>query len=176
MELAFGLFGTFVLQNEWVAWIILSILLVALYFVLRHTVWRGEHPEERRILKRFLIVFLVSIAITVLLVQGMKYGFNVPRPCTPCTDGATECNPYCSEEPAFPSGHSATIFTLFTSFFLIYRKREFLPFFIFPALVAYSRVFLGVHTWADIIAGSAIGIAIPLGVWKAERIFRVLKA
>lgn len=168
--------GAFTVQNEWITWVILSILLVALYFVLRHTIWRGEHPEERKILKKFLIVFFVSVIITILVVQGMKYGFNVPRPCIPCTDGVSECNLYCPDEPSFPSGHSAMIFTLFTSFFLIYRKKHFLPFFIFPALVAYSRVFLGVHTWIDIIVGSAIGIIIPVMVWKAERIFKVLKA
>ncbi len=171
--------NTFLLNNDWLVWIFLSICLVIIYFLLRRFVWREERPSERIILKRFLIVFLVSITISVLLIHGLKSTMQVPRPCVPCTDGMTgsvtdgaaECNPYCPPawDYSFPSGHAGMIFVLFTSFFLIHRNKHFIPFFIFPALVAYSRVFFGVHTYLDIIAGSIIGIAIPVIVWKIEK-------
>ncbi len=32
------------------------------------------------------------------------------------------------------------------------------------ALIAFSRVYLGVHFWIDVLAGAALGLAIGLGV------------
>lgn len=163
-------------SNGWVMWILLSITFVILYLSLRFFVWKDHVPEERVIFKRFLIVFLLSIFITSLTIYGMKITLQVPRPCVPCTDSVSDCNPYCPADFSFPSGHSGTIFALFVSFFLIYRRNRSLPLFIFPVIVAYSRIFLGVHTYVDVIAGSILGIVIPVIVWKIERFFRVLKA
>ncbi len=163
-------------SNEWIIWVFVSAALVVLYFTLRRFVWGDERPEERIILKRFLVVFLVSIMAAMLLIYAMKSTFQIPRPCVPCTEAVRGCNPYCPGDFSFPSGHAGTIFVLFTSFFMVYRRKGFLPFFVFPALVAYSRVFLGVHTYADVVFGSSLGIAITVAVWKTERIFRVLKA
>jgi membrane-associated phospholipid phosphatase len=162
--------NTFLLNNDWLIWIFLSIGLVILYFLLRTFVWKAERPDERIVLKRFLIVFLISITITVLVIHGLKSTLQSPRPCIPCMDEVTDCNPYCPPpwDYSFPSGHAGTAFTLFMSFFMIYRKKWFIPLFILPALVAYSRIFLGVHVYVDIIAGSFIGIVIPAIVWKIE--------
>lgn len=165
-------------SNEWVMWIFLCIALVVLYFLLRFLVWKKERPEERIVFKRFLIVFLVSIAITVLVIHGLKSSLQVPRPCVPCLDHTPDCNPYCPElwDYSFPSGHAGTIFALFTSFFMVLRKKRLLPLFIFPAIVAYSRVALGVHTYIDVVAGAILGIITPIIVWKIEKIYKVLKA
>jgi membrane-associated phospholipid phosphatase len=164
-------------SNEWIMWIFLCVTLVVLYFLLRQLIWRKERPEERLIFKRFLIVFLVSMVVAVLVIHGLKSGLQVPRPCVPCGRGVTECNPYCPPlwDYSFPSGHAGTIFVLFTSFFLVFRRKWFLMFFLFPALVAYSRVALGVHTYMDVAAGAALGIVIPVIVWKVERFFRVFR-
>jgi membrane-associated phospholipid phosphatase len=174
MELLWNLFS---ISNEWVMWIFLCIALVILYFLLRFLIWKKEQPEERVVFKKFLIVFLVSIIISVLVIHGLKSSLQVPRPCVPCLDHTPDCNPYCPEswDYSFPSGHAGTIFVLFTSFFMIYRKKWFLPLFIFPALVAYSRVALGVHTYPDVIGGAILGIIIPVIVWKIEKIYRVFK-
>ncbi|UCD06892.1 MAG: hypothetical protein JSW41_03585, partial [Candidatus Aenigmatarchaeota archaeon] len=65
-------------SNEWLMWIFLCISLVILYFLLRFLIWKKEYPEERRVFKRFLIVFLVSIIITVLVIHGLKSTLQVP--------------------------------------------------------------------------------------------------
>ena len=175
MEFFWGLLS---LSNEWFMWIFLCAALIVLYLLLRFLVWKDERPEERLVFKRFLFVFLVSIVVAVLLIQGMKSTLQVPRPCVPCTDNVSGCNPYCPPlwDYSFPSGHAGTIFVLFTSFFMVFRRRWFLPFFLFPALVAYSRVALGVHTYADVISGSFLGILIPIIAWEIENRYNVLKA
>ncbi len=173
--------NAFLLNNDWLVWIFLSMGLVIVYLLLRRFVWREDRPSERVILKRFIIVFLVSITISVLIIHGLKSTLQVPRPCISCIEGlaesAVECNPYCPPpwDYSFPSGHAGTIFVLFTSFFLVHRNKHFIPFFIFPVLVAYSRAFFGVHTYTDIIAGSIIGIVIPVIVWKIESMEGLLR-
>jgi membrane-associated phospholipid phosphatase len=99
----------------------------------------------------------------------------VPRPCTPCsslgtgmfplgTDLSAACNPYCDTDSSFPSGHAGTIFAVFSSLCVAFRKRLVIPLFLIPILVAYSRVALGVHTFQDVLAGALLGLAMPVAV------------
>jgi len=58
---------------------------------------------------------------------------------------------------SFPSGHSATAFSVAMAFALLWPKGR--PFFLFAgALIAFSRIFLTQHYPSDVIAGSYIGI------------------
>ena len=57
---------------------------------------------------------------------------------------------------SFPSGHSATAFSLFTALALLIPKFKWL-FLIFASFIALSRVALGVHFLSDILVGSLIG-------------------
>jgi len=57
---------------------------------------------------------------------------------------------------SFPSGHSATAFSVFTAFAMLMPKYKWL-FLIFAALIALSRVAIGVHFLSDILVGSLIG-------------------
>ena len=57
---------------------------------------------------------------------------------------------------SFPSGHSATAFSLFVALSLLAPKYKWV-FLIFASLIALSRVALGVHFFSDILIGSLIG-------------------
>jgi undecaprenyl-diphosphatase len=60
---------------------------------------------------------------------------------------------------SFPSMHASLSFAFATIAFLKQRILGCIAF-MASALVAYSRVYLGVHYWSDVIAGALLGIAV----------------
>lgn len=74
-------------------------------------------------------------------------------------------------DPSFPSGHSAGSFA-FAFFVLGLRPRVGAPLVLLAALVAASRVALGVHYPSDVTAGAALGAV--LGTLGA-RVYRDLR-
>jgi len=63
----------------------------------------------------------------------------------------------CTKSFSFPSSHATNIFTGMILFSFIYPKLR-IGLLIFAALVAYSRVYVGVHYPFDILAGTVLGI------------------
>lgn len=157
--------------GEPVLWVAVSIVLVLVYAFPRMLVWKGKKRGPRRKkFKKFLFVFLISLYLTMGIMQAGKMFFDIPRPCIVCP--AEGCNPYCLPDSTFPSGHSATVFVFFSSLAIIFRNRWTVPLFIIPALVALSRVFLGVHYMYDVLVGSMIGLMVPFIVMEAIRHIR----
>ncbi|MCX6814596.1 MAG: phosphatase PAP2 family protein [Candidatus Aenigmarchaeota archaeon] len=157
-------------------WGFATLGLIAVYFALRYMI--PENPNWKKVkpaFKKFLLVFVPSIALFFVLTLSIKTFWFVQRPCLPCP--AAGCNPFCDLDSSFPSGHSGTIFVAFSSFYLAFRKRmkkdglsrsykavnprSLLLLFILPVLVSFSRIALGVHTWIDVLAGAFLGLVIP---------------
>ena len=64
----------------------------------------------------------------------------------------------CSKAFSFPSSHATNIFTGMIIFSFVYPKLK-VGLIIVAALVAYSRVYVGVHYPFDVVAGTALGIS-----------------
>ena len=67
---------------------------------------------------------------------------------------------------AFPSGHSASAFAAATVI-AFSSPRLAVPAYVLAALVAWSRVYVGVHWPLDVIGGAALGVLVGTLVVKA---------
>jgi membrane-associated phospholipid phosphatase len=149
------------LMGEPEIWMFSTGVLFVLYFFLRKKL-SGEYKEK---VKKFSFVFIVSVWLTLGVVFGLKSVINIERPCISCDPPAEGCNPYCPNDNAFPSGHAAVIFAVFSSIYVSFRKKWFAPLFIIPFLVSVSRYILGVHHVPDILSGTVVGVFIPIIVF-----------
>lgn len=74
---------------------------------------------------------------------------------------------YTASSYSFFSGHAANFFAFATMLALVVgRKGHSLIIFALVALVAYSRLYQGVHFVSDVIAGAGVGVAIGYGGYR----------
>jgi undecaprenyl-diphosphatase len=113
------------------------------------------------------LIWLVALVLLSDLVSNtLKNLIMRVRPC-----GALEGVRLlvgCGGSFSMTSSHAVNIFAAMV--FLTARYRKFWPIFISIAVVvAYSRVYVGVHYPSDVIVGAAIGTAMALAFCSAER-------
>ena len=105
-----------------------------------------------------IALLLAIIMITVTDQFGykiLKEIFGRVRPCIALKDAFLPVGPTGSF--SFPSNHALNNFAVATFFFILYPKYKY-PLFITAALVAISRVYLGLHYPSDILGGGIIGV------------------
>jgi len=107
-----------------------AIIGIAIYFT------------EPRWDKRGKIVLALLIAGALALVA--KSIIMEPRPCL-----SSDSMIPCPLDYSMPSGHAAIAFTLLIAFI---GRRSFPLYWVFALLVAYTRFYLGVHTFEDLAA------------------------
>lgn len=61
--------------------------------------------------------------------------------------------------PSFPSGHAMTAFATAAAVAVLAPRMRW-PVLVLAALIGFSRVYLGVHFWLDVLVGSLFGLAI----------------
>lgn len=109
-----------------------------------------------------LLSAVILVGLTDQLTNLFKNGFMRLRPChTPELEGLMRfVKAHCGGLYSFFSGHASNSFALALYFSLIFKKcKRLMPvLLIFAALIAYSRVYLGVHYPLDILCGSIAGI------------------
>jgi undecaprenyl-diphosphatase len=69
---------------------------------------------------------------------------------------------------SFPSGHSTTAFAAATVLAVAFPRFR-VPLFVLAALIAWSRVVVGVHYPLDVLGGAVLGVAIGVFVTRALR-------
>ena len=115
----------------------------------------------------FYILLFVALGITASdqVANIFKFGFERLRPChDPSLEGLLR-EVKCGGKFGFYSAHSSNSFFVATYLtMLLGKKIKQLPYFLFvwAAIVAYSRVYLGMHFPGDIIVGAIMGILLAL--------------
>ena len=61
-------------------------------------------------------------------------------------------------DKSFPSGHTAASFAFVSVLWFMAPKKVSIPFTVVAALIAYSRLYLGVHYPTDVLGGVVVGI------------------
>jgi undecaprenyl-diphosphatase len=115
----------------------------------------------------------VRVGATILIAEGvqsaLKVWFERDRPPLDNPDPAPLVALPASY--SFPSGHAVVAFACATVMsFAVPRLRW--PLYALAALVAFSRVYVGVHFPGDVVAGAVIGVLLGLGVEGARRLLR----
>jgi undecaprenyl-diphosphatase len=120
-------------------------------------VWLGLGAAiaiRRRRLALFTSVLLAVLLASALTDNVLKPLFSRERPYVSMSGGVIGARP---EGASFPSGHSANAFA---GAFVLSRVAApaAVVWWAFAAMIAYSRVYLGVHYPLDVIAGALVGI------------------
>ncbi len=122
--------------------------------------------------KQAIIPFMTIIIGITLADQVtsslMKPFFERLRPChQPEIQHMVRVVAGCGGPYGFASGHAANSFTLATLLFLFFRPftRYTKWLFLWAFIVAYSRIYVGVHYPGDILFGGLIGILIGQGLY-----------
>ncbi len=113
--------------------------------------------------KSLFVIALCFIALAVGDASGniLKHLFERPRPC----QNLVGIDSYregvrllvgCGGAFSFPSNHAVNTFAVAATFSHFFRKTA-LPMFSIAAVVAFSRVYVGVHYPSDVVAGAILG-------------------
>ena len=98
-----------------------------------------------------------SVIEAVGLTYGLKYAFDRQRPYEKYPGIIQPIEP--EDSPSFPSGHTASAFSLATSLSITYPKWYVIaPSALWACCVGFSRINQGVHYPSDVLTGAAIGV------------------
>lgn len=133
--------------------------------------WKGNRQLRWAVIFSGLALVLTDQVVSHLL----KVWIERPRPCQALTGIHLLVN--CGPAFSMPSSHAANAFGQ-AALFSYQRRAVTLYLMIFAAIVALSRVFVGVHYPFDILVGALIGLLVGLFMsWLAtillERLRRI---
>lgn len=140
----------------------IPVYLLLFYLVYRKYSWRG------------LGFFTLAAALTVLCADQLSSSVFKPffaryRPCNnlDLVDIVHTVNGRCGRGFSFISGHATNYFAIAVLCARTLRHRTAtIILLLWAALIAYSRVYLGVHYPADITLGAIVGTLIGLGIYR----------
>ena len=144
------------LGDEGYLWIALGIVLLF---------WKKTRPIGITVLLSLLLDFLI-INVTLKGLVARPRPFVVNEAIVPLV---TDVSPYRS----FPSGHSGGSFAAMFALYKWVPKKVGIPALVLAALVALSRLYVGVHYPTDILIGCVVGFI--CSVWAYYLVRFVMK-
>lgn len=150
----------------------LDPLFVGLTYAGTHgLLWVGLGVAAAVALRRPWVAVLVPVAVLLadLSASGLKHATDRRRPEDAL--GGIDVLVTTPSTPAFPSGHAATSFA--AAVVLSVAVPTLAPVFVaLAALVAFSRLYVGVHFPLDVLAGATLGAAVATALLLLSRSLR----
>ena len=117
-------------------------------------------PKYRKCGVRMAIALILDLILCNLVLKPLAAR---PRPCW--IDEQVKLLVAAPKDYSFPSGHSAASFAAAVSIFVMHKK-EGAAALILACLIAFSRLYLGVHYPTDVLTGFVIAlVGSTLSVW-----------
>ncbi len=129
----------------------------------------GFKGEKRGKITLVLLIFALALTDSICA-QLLKPFFERIRPSHLDLDGL-QLLVFKGGKWSMPSNHAANIFTFAVILSYFYKKYK-MPLFLLAYLIAFSRVYVGVHYLGDVIIGSIFGYALG---WMVLTLWVILK-
>ena len=130
------------LGDAGIFWILLTLVLLIL-------------PRTRKVGLGSAIALLGSLVVCNLI---LKNAVGRIRPYE--VIAGLECIVGRAHDASFPSGHTSASFASAVALFRQIPRKYGVPLLILAALIAFSRLYVGIHYPTDVLAGLVIGIAL----------------
>jgi len=146
------------LSNKFV-WIPLYLFLI---------IWLWHFNDK--IFVRNLILCISAVLISDFITSSvMKPFFERLRPCNDINlSEFINVVSGCGKKFSFASSHASTTFSLATIFYLISDKKiKYL--FLWSLMIGYSRIYLGVHFFMDVLFGLLVGLLTSIIIYRISK-------
>ncbi len=108
-----------------------------------------------------------TIAASEAITFGLKFAINRPRPAK---RDSTFTAVVVAKNAAFPSGHTSEAFAMATALSISVPKwYVIVPAYSWAALMAYARMYLGVHYPTDVLGGALVGAGSGYLMYKLNK-------
>ena len=125
---------------------------------------------NRQDVKKLAILSFASLLLTGVIVFVIKFAVQEPRPSILLSH--VKLLSTTSDPNAFPSGHTASIFSIVSIIVFESKKRlsvRNLALILFAVIIGFSRIYIGLHFPLDVLIGAVMGIIGAFIIYKLDK-------